>query len=348
MCNSINGSVSGSVIINEFLWGSSYDKDGKYYAVDQFIELYNKEDYAINLSGWRIEVMGKDGNYRVIGELPFGSIIGGKGYLTIGESRDYAFYKLDIIDEDWDDKYDFSIKGGDKKIVLYDRGGNKIDEVGDGSCKFEDADCYPYVKSAYNVEDKVKRSYERIDEEKSGSDVRNWKMNTSDDDDIYGIRKEYKGHTYGSVGGKNSDIGVGIGCDGGIKVSEYLGGVCDEDGECDIGRGYIEIENDGDCDVDLGMWYIEGVYSDGGWMYLPNKKISVGGRVILSNDDKIGCIVDSRMKLVGGEIVVYRSDGSKVDEVDISSEDISRGIGDGYIRSLERVGSKWMLNVSGV
>jgi hypothetical protein len=348
VCYPSSADKSGSVVINEFLWGSTYDKDGKYYAYDQFIELYNKEEYAINLSGWKIEVKSSDGGSRVIAIIPNGTIIEGRGYLTIGESREWAFPKLDITDDDWDNKYDFGIRGSDSVIVLYDKDGREVDRAGKEGCRFDDEDCYPFVRSAYNLSDKIKRSYERIDVKVRGDELSNWKMNTSLEDGVIGISAGYLGHTYGSVGGKNSDIGVGIGCDGGIKVSEYLGGVCDEDGDCDIGRGYIEIENDGDCEVDLGMWYIEGVYSDGGRMYLPNKKISVGGRLILSNDDRIGGIVDSRMKLVGGEIVVYRSDGSKVDEVDISSEDISRGIGDGYIRSLERVGSKWMLNVSGV
>jgi hypothetical protein len=90
----------GSVQITEVNYAGSVANDGTHYADDIFIELQNKEERTMNLTGWRLVVRGGvSETYRIPEVEPLET----NEYLVIAKKRDGAFAEAaDVFIEDFD------------------------------------------------------------------------------------------------------------------------------------------------------------------------------------------------------------------------------------------------------
>lgn len=133
------------VVINEIAWMGS---KSSYY--DEWIELYNNTDSAINLEGWTLRTADKSLEIKLLGKIPANS-----------------FYLLERTDDNTlpsilaDQIYRGVLKNKGESIELYDNLGNLIDSI---NC----------ISGWFAGDIKSKKTMERKNSKLPGSDPKNW------------------------------------------------------------------------------------------------------------------------------------------------------------------------------
>lgn len=135
----------GDVVINEVAWAGTVDNSN-----DEWIELYNTSNAAVDLSGWMIVDDGSS-QYKVLsGEIP------AHGYFVIEDVEEtISTRKADAL-------IGLSLANAGDSLVLKDSTGKTIDEVNTNGGAW-------YAGDATS-----KGSMERIDPANSGNDATNW------------------------------------------------------------------------------------------------------------------------------------------------------------------------------
>ncbi len=108
----------GSIQITEINYAGSVANDGTHYADDIFIELQNKEERKVNMTGWRLVVRGDASEtYRIPEVAPLET----NDYLVIATKRDGAFADVaDAFIEDLDlgkTHFEITILDQDKRLI---------------------------------------------------------------------------------------------------------------------------------------------------------------------------------------------------------------------------------------
>lgn len=93
-CRVAQSIPANSVYISEIMWMGSEDTSGSGASEDEFIEIYNKNNFDVSLSGWK--VLGAGVGTAAI-TLPACSVIKANSVFTIGRQTSKAFTKFDFI-----------------------------------------------------------------------------------------------------------------------------------------------------------------------------------------------------------------------------------------------------------
>lgn len=170
----VSTDMSHPVVINEFaILGTNAGRD------DRWLELYNRSDKPIDLSGWKI-VSGSFGaislNQTLEGTIP------AKGYFVLESQDDNT-----ISDVSADQFLDGYISG---YIYLYDSKGRQVDQIYVPSHQ----GCYCWFESDFKKEDGNYYSFERVSSYSFGINDKNWIINNGittngrdrNDNPIYG------------------------------------------------------------------------------------------------------------------------------------------------------------------
>ncbi|MDP2930743.1 MAG: lamin tail domain-containing protein, partial [bacterium] len=142
--------VSAPIIINEVAWaGTEADSS------DEWIELYNRSDFEINLSDWMLKIDDA--------EIILSGILSSKNYFLLERTDDEAISNI-VADQ----IYAGALNNFGAQLILKDNNGNISDEnnCGSGWCAGENR----------NEDGKwTRRTMERINPEKSGLLTENWR-----------------------------------------------------------------------------------------------------------------------------------------------------------------------------
>jgi hypothetical protein len=117
---------------------------------DEWIELYNNTDQAINLDGWILKASDGTPNIALAGNLP------AKGFFILERTDDDTL--LGILA---DQIYTGALGNSGEDLKLYDNSGNLIDQVDSSSGWF-------------SGDNSTKQTMERINSKVSGNDASNW------------------------------------------------------------------------------------------------------------------------------------------------------------------------------
>lgn len=139
----------GSVVINEIAWMGSHDSFN-----DEWIELYNTTNTAIDLSGWIIDDDYGAQTYELSGEIP------ANGYFLIENSEDSTSVPADLI-------LSLSLANSGDSLILTDQNDQIIDSVNSSDGAWFAGNTSEYA------------SMERIDPTADGDDASNWADNTT-------------------------------------------------------------------------------------------------------------------------------------------------------------------------
>lgn len=120
----------GDVWINEINWAGSVRNDGRRSYTDKFIELKNRTNRRINISGWYI-VGTTSKSWRIkMFIFPEGSHIEPNGYIVVFRSTNNAFYYTNAVVDNFLYLYHQDSQNY-VHLVLKDKYGNVIDIAGD-------------------------------------------------------------------------------------------------------------------------------------------------------------------------------------------------------------------------
>jgi len=171
--------VANPVVINEIaLYGTNVSRD------DIWIELYNKSDMAVDLTGWKI-LLHSGFYHELVGTIP------AKGYFVL-ESDD-----SNISDVLADQIFVGSISG---RMPLTNQNNRQMDQV----YLPNDRGSYGWTESAF-LKDENYHSVERISPYASGNNIANWRINN----DITTNGTDKDGNIiYGTPGQQNSNYQI--------------------------------------------------------------------------------------------------------------------------------------------
>jgi len=170
---------SGKIVINEIAWAGTSAS-----AADEWIELYNTENYPIDISSWQL--VSSDNSPDII--FPEGTTIQANAYFLIERSDD------DTVSDKMADLTTSFGQGGlnntGEMIRLFDSEGTVVDVVGGAG------------ETWYSGDSSSKNSMERIDPIKAGNNLSNWKNFTGTP-----VSKDAKGNLInGTPRAKNSTV----------------------------------------------------------------------------------------------------------------------------------------------
>ena len=149
----VSANAGAAVVINEVAWAGSEDS-----ASDEWLELYNNTNEAINLAGWSIV---DDGSSTYTIE---DGIIPAKGYFLIEDHEDsVTTYQSDAI-------ISLSFANSGDSLQLLDSAGNEVDIVNSTGGEW------------FAGDGGIKASMERIDPMQNGNDPLNWEISEGSGD----------------------------------------------------------------------------------------------------------------------------------------------------------------------
>ncbi len=162
------------VIINEIMWMGSESSSN-----DEWVELYNTTDTAIDLEEWQIIKKRSDGTEQCMFTFPAGASIGGNSYLVVSEyDQDHSAINIAcpgpnclVVGEGHTNDRDFSLANSRLQIKLYDGywvspGVSLIDVADDGVGAPASGD--------YDSGTGIYHSMERNADWGNGADPTNW------------------------------------------------------------------------------------------------------------------------------------------------------------------------------
>jgi phosphatidylserine/phosphatidylglycerophosphate/cardiolipin synthase-like enzyme len=168
--------TGGSVVVNEVAWmGTTYSYN------DEWIELYNTTDTAIDLTDWTLNAFDGTPSITLSGSIP------ANGYYLLERTDDTSVpgVAADLI-------YTGSMENGGEILELRDSASTVIDSV-----------------DAWYVGDNTsKATMERTDPLVSGTDSTNWNTSTATYDGGYGTPKALNSNTTDSGGGGSTGGGT--------------------------------------------------------------------------------------------------------------------------------------------
>ncbi len=150
---SIDSSLAGDIVINEINYNSSED-----FESGDWIELYNRSDKSINISGWYYS--DSDDNHKFI--LPEGTVIEPGEYLVLVEN-DSSFISRFPDVKNYSGETGFGLSGSGEFMKLVDNEGQIID-----SLTYDDKSPWPEEADGNGA------SLELIDAAKDNSLAENW------------------------------------------------------------------------------------------------------------------------------------------------------------------------------
>lgn len=183
----------GKILINEIHYAGSVENDGTYHPDDVFIELMNKGERPLNLSGWRIIVEGDVTETYTLPQVE--QSIETNEFFVIASNKDGAFGEAAdvVVDE---------LKLGRKHFEITIRDADRRLQTSAGSTE---ADILAGGYDTYTA-----RSMERVQLlfSNNGGRARNWHAYTTDGEDKHRglpvIDENYRERTLASPGEANS------------------------------------------------------------------------------------------------------------------------------------------------
>lgn len=116
-CRPTQSVPANSIYISEILWMGSEDTAGNAQTDDEFLELYNSNNFDVVLSGWKIQGAGSGSNAI---SLPTCAVIKANSVYTVGDRTDKAISKLDYATTA------FSLSNNGENLSLVDHLGNTV------------------------------------------------------------------------------------------------------------------------------------------------------------------------------------------------------------------------------
>ena len=276
------------IVINEIAWmgtESSYN--------DEWIELYNNTDLAINLDGWQLKAVDDTPKIDLAGIIP------GKGFYLLERTDDTTVPNITA-----DHIYTGALSNKGEYLKLFDAQNNLIDEV---NCN----------DGWFSGDNSTKQTMERVNPQLSGNSSENWQASqnpngTPKSQNSSGLPES------GPLAAKKEDVGEEaetITYPTGIVFSEILPSPEGPDAE----NEWIEIFNKNDFEVDMSGWKISDImgstktytFSEGvkikGFGFLavrrPETKITLNndsdGLKLIQPDGSIGDTVNYEKALLG-------------------------------------------------
>ncbi len=268
----------GAVVINELNWAGSSSS-----SADEWLELYNPSQSAVELSGWMIEQAASSKRNLV---LPEGSSVGPGGYFLIANFKPDSIKTLLAIQADWVTS-SLSLGNSDRKYQLINQFGQVIDSLDDGQGE-------PWA----GLNGRIIRSMERVDPKTSGAESSNWRSALN----VLNF-KEQTGH-FGTPGAKNSALQVWPK----LVISEVYAKPADSTQE------YIELYNHTGETVSLDGWLIDDA-PDGSRAYqLPNHDLQPNQYLSLTRT-----LTGLALNDTGDSVRLIAPDGQVVDQTDFPS-----------------------------
>jgi len=244
--------VYGNIIINEIAWMGTEN-----LANDEWIELYNNGDTAINLDGWTLKTDDEAPEINLPGIIP------AKGFFLLERTDDNTVPEIpaDLI-------YKGVLGNNGEDLKLYDNFGNLIDEV---NC----SDGWPAGDNS------TKQTMERTN---SGNWQTSQEPGGTPKKENYELRiMDYEDDKPEKTTENESLLAEPVSYPTGVVFSEILPSPDGPDAE----NEWIEIFNQYDSDVDLSGWTIKDTTGSTKTYILNSKIPALGYLVLLRPETKI-------------------------------------------------------------
>ncbi|MDH5717678.1 MAG: lamin tail domain-containing protein [Spirochaetia bacterium] len=259
------------IAINEISWMGSVNNDGALFNDDEFIELYNTTSDSINIGGWIFACRKDDLN--ITGgpvKIPYGVELKPNDFFLIAADYKNVLNNAKFINTLGSygisaEAVECILTDGNPEVTVStnaysDNGvtGTIVDTAGDGATTFDfalDKAYSPFGINAYfsNSELKIRRTMERVESDKSGTNIYNWKTNSFTIEENIFVNENFKNQTFASPGFQNSPRQQVNEADVIINEILYMGSYLN-DGTSISTDEFIELYNNTNKDIHLGGW----------------------------------------------------------------------------------------------
>lgn len=192
-----DASSPGAVVINEIHWMGSYSNSWEVDGSDEFIELYNTTDAAVNLSGWRFACSTNNGATTSSDfYFPAATIIGPKSFFVVAAKTSGAFPRADFSTGD------LGMTNNSTECRLVNAQKTLIDSAGDSLNAFDAT----ATLGTNDTTNKIRRSMERVNPMIAGNSLANWKSNSYTPAINQFVAAAFSAQTFASPGAPNSTV----------------------------------------------------------------------------------------------------------------------------------------------